>query len=40
MHLWWAEYNSQNQLQVKKDDKNEDYVRLHLHQIFCFSYCT
>ncbi|XP_039505443.1 glycogenin-2 [Pimephales promelas] len=25
MHLWWAEYNSQNQLQVKKDDKNEDY---------------
>ncbi|KAG1937751.1 glycogenin-2 [Pimephales promelas] len=27
MHLWWAEYNSQNQLQVKKDDKNEDYWR-------------
>ncbi|XP_077102933.1 glycogenin-2 isoform X1 [Siphateles boraxobius] len=24
MHLWWAEYYSQNQLQVKKDDKNED----------------
>ncbi|KAK7161657.1 hypothetical protein R3I94_004360 [Phoxinus phoxinus] len=25
MHLWWAEYYSQNQQQVKKDDKKEDY---------------
>ncbi|XP_051764436.1 glycogenin-2 isoform X2 [Ctenopharyngodon idella] len=25
IHLWWAEYYSQIQLQVKKDDKNEDY---------------
>ncbi|CAM4487008.1 unnamed protein product [Leuciscus chuanchicus] len=29
IHLWWVEYYSQNQLQVKKDDKkndkNEDY---------------
>ncbi|XP_048052907.1 glycogenin-2 [Megalobrama amblycephala] len=24
IHLWWAEYYSQIQLQVKKDDKNED----------------
>ncbi|XP_067297512.1 glycogenin-2 isoform X2 [Pseudorasbora parva] len=25
MHLWWAEYYSQINLQVKKDDKNEHY---------------
>lgn len=35
MNLWWVEYYSQRQLQVQKDDKNEDYVRVHSHQI-CF----
>lgn len=25
MNLWWVEYYSQRQLQVQKDDKNDDY---------------
>ncbi len=35
MNLWWVEYYTQKQQQVQKDDKNEDYVRVHSHQM-CF----
>ncbi len=35
MNLWWVEYYTQKQQQDQKDDKNEDYVRVHSHQM-CF----